>query len=117
MLGIFLLSAIPSIATPFQPSYDFAFKKFAHATAYGILTVLLFNALRIHIRDKCHALLTAALIAILYAFSDEWHQAFVPGREGTLRDIAIDALGAVGASMWLRSSHDANRSKIVSSEQ
>jgi VanZ family protein len=100
---IFFVSAIPSIGTPLEPVYDFTFKKLAHATEYGILTALVFNAVRIHIRYKGRALRTAVLIAILYAVSDEWHQTFVPGREGTLRDVAIDAVSAVGVSIWLRS--------------
>jgi len=79
MGAIFALSATPSIATPFEPVYDFTFKKIVHVTVYGILTALLFNALRIHIRHRGYALLTAAVVAILYAFSDEWHQTFVPG--------------------------------------
>jgi len=102
MGAIFALSATPSIATPFEPVYDFTFKKLAHVTVYGILTVLLFRAVRMHIRHRGYALVTAVLIATLYAFSDEWHQTFVPGREGTLRDVAIDALGAVGMSLWLK---------------
>jgi VanZ family protein len=101
MGAIFALSATPSIATPLEPLYDFTFKKVAHVTVYAILTVLLFRALRFHITHKGRALLTAALVAVLYAFSDEWHQTFVPGREGTLRDVGIDAIGAVGMSMWL----------------
>jgi VanZ family protein len=100
---IFTLSATPSIATPLEPLYDFLVKKLAHLTVYGILTALLFWALRIHIRHKGHALLTATFIAILYACSDEWHQTFVPGREGSVRDVGIDAIGAVNMSLWLRS--------------
>ena len=99
---IFALSATPSIATPLEPAYDFTLKKLAHITVYAILTILLFRALRLHITNKGHAVVTAALLAILYALSDEWHQTFVPGREGTLRDVGIDAVGAVGMSMWLR---------------
>jgi VanZ family protein len=102
MGAIFALSSIPSIATPFEPGYDFTFKKFAHVAVYGVLTALLFNAVRIHIRHKGYALLTVLLVSVLYAFSDEWHQTFVPGREGTLRDVTIDAIGAVGMSLWLR---------------
>ena len=102
MGAIFTVSDMPSIATPFEAVYDFTFKKLAHVTEYGILTGLLFSALRIHIRHRGRALLTAALVAVLYACSDEWHQTFVPGREGTLRDVAIDALGAVWACIWFR---------------
>jgi VanZ family protein len=102
MGAIFALSSIPSISTPFEGGYDFTFKKFAHVIVYGILTALLYGALRIHIRHKGYALLTALLLSVLYAFSDEWHQTFVPGRKGTLRDVAINAVGAVGMSLWLR---------------
>lgn len=40
----------------------------------------------------------AVLICFLYACSDEWHQTFVPGRSGELRDVGIDAIGFVSAS-------------------
>jgi VanZ family protein len=108
MGAIFVLSAIPSITTPFdEPAYDFTFKKFAHVTVYGILTALLFGALRIHIKHQVYALLTAILVSVLYGCSDEWHQTFVPGRKGTLRDVAIDGVGAIVASVWLRSKQSA----------
>jgi VanZ family protein len=97
---IFALSATPSLASPFEPFFDFILRKLAHMGEYGILTALLFSALRIHITCEGRALLIAVLVAVLYAFSDEWHQTFVPGREGSLRDVAIDALGVVGASLW-----------------
>jgi VanZ family protein len=32
-------------------------------------------------------------LSLLYAFSDETHQLFVPGREGKLSDVGIDAIG------------------------
>jgi VanZ family protein len=98
---IFALSAIPSLASPFESFYDFIARKLAHMAEYGVLTVLLFNALRSHRRRNGRALLIAAVVAVLYALSDEWHQAFVPGREGSLRDVVIDAMGVVGMSLWL----------------
>lgn len=97
---IFVLSAIPSLASPFESFYDFIARKLAHMAEYGVLTALLFSALRIHTRRNARALLIAATVAVLYAFSDEWHQTFVPGREGSLRDVAVDALGVVGMSLW-----------------
>jgi VanZ family protein len=101
MTAIFVVSSIPSITTSLEPDYDFTLKKLAHVVEYGILTALLFNAVRIHISDRRYALLMAVVVAILYACSDEWHQTFVPGREGKARDVAVDAVGAVGASLWL----------------
>jgi VanZ family protein len=100
---IFALSAMPSLASPLEPFHDFILRKLAHMAEYAVLTGLLFRALRIHIARKTQVLLIAVLVAILYAFSDEWHQTFVPGREGSLRDIGIDALGIAGVSVWLRS--------------
>lgn len=97
---IFVISASPSVATLFEPFYDFSIKKLAHMAEYAILTALLFWALRLHIALKAHALLIAAVVAVLYAFSDEWHQTFVPGREGSLRDVGIDALSVVAVSLW-----------------
>jgi VanZ family protein len=97
---IFTLSAIPSLSSPFEPLYDVILRKFAHMAEYGILTALLFWALRLHLPCRAHGLLMAAVIALLFAFSDEWHQSFVPGREGSLRDVGIDALGVIGLSLW-----------------
>ncbi|MGE0461149.1 MAG: VanZ family protein [Vicinamibacterales bacterium] len=36
----------------------------------------------------------AWVIAALYGVTDEWHQAFVPGRMADVRDVAADAVGA-----------------------
>lgn len=107
MGAIFYVSSIPSVVTLFEPIFDFTVKKLAHVVEYGILTVLLFNALRIHISSKGHLFFAAVSIATLYAFSDEWHQTFVPGREGTLRDVGIDALGVLIATFCLSRSNGA----------
>lgn len=43
----------------------------------------------------------ALALAVLYAVSDEIHQAFVPGRAGSPLDVAIDAVGvACGIAIW-----------------
>src|SRR5919108_2331710 len=85
MAVIFVLSDIPSLASPFEPFYDFVLRKLAHMGVYAVLTVLLFHALRRHTDSKKQAWLLAALLAGIYALSDEWHQTFVPGRQGSLR--------------------------------
>jgi VanZ family protein len=41
--------------------------------------------------------LYALVLALAYALSDEWHQAFVPRRTASLEDLAADFLGVVGA--------------------
>ena len=96
---IFALSAIPSLASPFEPTYDFVLRKSAHVTVYVVLTLLVYGALRPHMARSARAWLLAMLIAVLYACSDEWHQTFVQGREGTVRDVVIDGIGVMGAWM------------------
>ena len=75
---------------------DFVIKKTAHVTEYAILYWLTFRAVsqKGKLVDKKY--LTYVLVfAFLYAMSDEWHQTFVRGREGTLRDVGFDTLGAL----------------------
>jgi hypothetical protein len=36
-----------------------------------------------------------------FAVSDEWHQAFVPDRVGTVTDVVIDCLGVLAAALFL----------------
>lgn len=90
MGAIYYLSAQPSDALPDAGAWDLLLKKGAHFTAYGILALL---AYRVCGKWK-RPFLTAFLFAVLYAISDEYHQTFVPGRNGTIIDVFIDAAGA-----------------------
>lgn len=73
-------------------------RKLAHVAEYAVLTGLLLRLLRAHFpKDILVPFMTAFLIAGLFAFSDEWHQTFVVGREGKLSDVMIDATGMVVA--------------------
>lgn len=63
----------------------FFIRKAAHFTEYLLLGLSL--------RWGIEKTLPAVSIGILYAVSDEIHQAFVPGRSCELRDMCIDAAG------------------------
>jgi VanZ family protein len=41
----------------------------------------------------------AAVLALLYGLTDEYHQTFVPGRSASLKDIITDGVGAMGAAL------------------
>lgn len=69
-----------------------------HATEYAILDGLLFRWLRIRLIPT-RALAAALLFCVLFAASDEWHQTFIPGRDGNLRDVLIDSAGACIATV------------------
>ena len=72
-------------------------RKCAHATEYAILGALLLQTIKaskpeLPAFSSCSA---AWLGAVLYAGTDELHQLFVPERSGEIKDVCIDALGAL----------------------
>jgi VanZ family protein len=92
---IFYLSSRSGL--PDFQSFDIALKKGAHLTAYGVLYFLLFRAFH-SIRPSTNPpptrlCLLAALVAVLYAVSDEIHQSFVPLRNATAQDVLVDSFG------------------------
>ncbi len=89
---IFALSSVPDLGTGLG-GWDLVLRKVAHIAEYAILGALLARA-------TSRTGLAFAL-GVLYAVSDEIHQAFVPGRMGSPVDVAIDALGvAIGVALW-----------------
>lgn len=97
MGAIFAFSTQPDL--PHAPSawLDVIVKKSGHALAYGVLAWLYYRALRPHVRAPLILRLVSIALAVAYALSDEYHQTFVPGREGRLLDVAVDGVGACGA--------------------
>jgi VanZ family protein len=92
---IFFLSSIPSLKVT-EGLSDLILRKLAHMTEYAILFLLFWRGLgqsgTFSVKKR---LLTAFVLTILYAASDEYHQTFVPGRCGNLTDTLIDSIGAV----------------------
>ncbi len=72
-------------------------RKLAHMAEYAILFLLSWRGLgeSDHLSRK-RKLFVALVLTVFYAATDEYHQTFVPGRSGAVRDVAIDVLGAVG---------------------
>jgi len=89
---IYYLSSVPSLRSDFSDNTDLVLRKFAHITEFAILTALFFRA-AFQSFDKKRALLYAVLFAVTFAVTDEYHQTFVLGRSGNLRDVFIDSLG------------------------
>jgi VanZ family protein len=91
---IFAFSSVPDLGTGLG-GWDLVLRKIAHAAEYAVLGALLARAVR---RPAL-----AAVLGVLYAVSDEVHQAFVPGRMGSPVDVAIDAVGVIaGVVLWQR---------------
>jgi len=89
MALIFYVSHQPSADIPQFDTWDLLVKKGSHFGAYFILAWLARFALG---RWDWALLLTA-----VYAISDEYHQTFIPGRDGNMLDVLIDTLGGLAA--------------------
>ena len=93
---IFILSAQPTLPHHPDTLFDLILKKAAHMIEYGILASLLWRALsRGQGSLSRSAWVTAFVVSVLYAASDEYHQTFVPGRNGTPVDVGLDTVGAL----------------------
>lgn len=96
LMGIIFIFSSQS-AVQVTPTYwsEFTFKKTLHLIEYGVLAVLVYRALRNTYRlSLVNTFYISWLVASFYGFTDEFHQTFIPTREGRLRDVIIDALGA-----------------------
>jgi len=91
---IFWLSGIPHLKIT-EAWWDVIARKAAHIGEYAILARLLARALAGTTFWSWKKIFAGSLVlSILYAGTDEYHQTFVPGREGCLRDVTVDGVGA-----------------------
>lgn len=65
-------------------------RKLAHITEYLILGFLMFNLLKQYSVTNIYY---AIGLSILYSCTDEFHQLFISGRSGSIRDVLIDSIG------------------------
>jgi VanZ family protein len=72
-------------------------RKAGHVTEYFVLGILLFRAFRgTSTEEKVWRwALSAAVVTVLYAASDEFHQSFVSARTPSLWDVGIDAAAGI----------------------
>ena len=105
--------AVPHLQPAFVDSLDEVLRKCGHFLGYGILSVLVFLALRNTNRDRLRALLRRSwgiylrdlwraewafigiLVTAVTATYDEIHQSFIPSRGGRWQDVVLDTCGAV----------------------
>jgi VanZ family protein len=91
---IFYLSSKPGLNSGMAVFWDVFLRKLAHSAEFGLLFLLIFRALKAgHNLSFKKALIWSLVAAVLYAFSDEAHQYFVPDRQARLKDVGIDSLG------------------------
>ena len=96
MIGPLLHWFYPTISPFTVLRVQFFMRKLAHVLEYAVLAVLLYRAF-VHTVLRGRRALSAGLVLLLcaaYAATDEFHQAFVPSRTASLRDVMIDICGA-----------------------
>ncbi|MCR5097976.1 MAG: VanZ family protein [Lachnospiraceae bacterium] len=85
----------------FVEKYDHPVRKGAHMTEYAVLCMLLVGTMykagkkdgQEHENRRIFAIYW--LISTVYAATDEFHQTFVPGRSGEVKDVCFDSAGAL----------------------
>ncbi len=112
MAVIFSFSSFPGSPVKYEmPMSLYVERKGAHVFEFFLLALLAWNALSAFFpKEKKGFLLSiVAMSALFYAFLDETHQMFVPGREGKLTDILYDSSGiliAIGTILFLTRKKD-----------
>jgi VanZ family protein len=103
MALIFWMSAQPVVPHPGRAVglSDHLVDYTAHAAFFGVLALWAWWALGDTGLAPGRRLGAAGGLALLYALSDEAHQALVPGRYATLPDLLADAAGIAGAVLFL----------------
>jgi VanZ family protein len=81
-------------------------RKTGHFMAYGVFSLVCFRGFRLvlgnaatWLRSKLRAHALAILVTFLVASADEFHQTFLPNRDGTFSDVMLDTCGAVALSL------------------
>lgn len=70
-------------------------RKTAHFSIYALLGILTTNfMLAVENKKMNKKIILALFFCIIYAITDEFHQTFIPGRIGEIRDVLIDTSGA-----------------------
>ena len=88
----------PEITADAIAKVQFFVRKLAHLTEYAILATLLWRAVYrgTNLKTKMSIVfVTASVVSILVAASDEFHQSFVSSRSASAGDVLIDMIGAI----------------------
>ena len=70
-----------------------------HFIVFFLFAFFLLASIKGKGKIKLKYLIIAIIISVLYAFSDEFHQSFVPGRDAGIKDILTDTAGIFFSSL------------------
>ncbi|MGB3925132.1 MAG: VanZ family protein [Caldicoprobacterales bacterium] len=91
----FLLMVLEGVNIPLdQAALHGIIRTMAHFTIFFILGYLWYISLRFRDVSPGYSATIAFVLCVAYAFFDEAHQYFVPGRACELKDVMVDSIGA-----------------------
>lgn len=93
MVIIFYLSSQSTVPNPPGLSVSFA-AIVGHIVTFGMLALLLLYGLSGFVSVRAWHYVLAFALTLAYGLGDEIHQSFVPGRNATIFDTVMDAVGA-----------------------
>lgn len=68
-------------------------RKIAHYSIYTLVGILLMSLMSTYKIKELNRLAVSLIIGVIYASTDEIHQAFVPGRGPLITDVMLDTIG------------------------
>ncbi len=70
-------------------------RKIAHFSIYTLVGFLLMSLMGTYKIKEINQIGTSLIIGVIYASTDEIHQAFIPGRGPQITDVILDSLGVL----------------------
>lgn len=112
MVALFCVSSIPGDVMEVAPGFRLLtpnWQNLLHVPVYGGLALSWWWALETRLTEKKPRLIAAFTLTMMYGLVDETWQLYIPGRYGSLTDLALNALGAAIA-LWLVARRSTNHS-------
>lgn len=91
----FIYEHIPGLKNIPEDIFTFIVRKTAHFSIYMLLGILCISFALTYRGTKYQKGLASLCFGFFYGCSDEFHQLFIEGRSGELRDVFIDSLGCI----------------------
>ena len=98
----FVVEIIPSIKNMPEPEkenvvdrVESIVRKIAHYSIYTLVGILLMSLMSTYKIKELDRIAISMIIGVIYAATDEIHQAFVPGRGPLVTDVILDSIGVL----------------------
>jgi VanZ family protein len=112
---IFGLSSIPALSARSIIKLPFQTDKVVHFVEYAIFAVLYYRGLSYGgVRIRLSAVIVVVLSGIGVAALDEMYQSYIPGRDSSAFDLAMDSAGIVAGTVIAVRRHAARIRKVLS---